>query len=173
MVIRLISQASSDTLAKSQILFAGRCEKPDSGDKASLTVKATQILGGQHVMIPRRKYAKEDAEGRVSTDPEFEGFIYIPRQGVTGYQVQVKRGGIAGFFGKKKWVTQTLAWSSFSDIDATKSPPEVFGTSQIIGTHIAFADTGTVIQIRDAFCEGGENGILDVQNIRSRSGVAA
>jgi hypothetical protein len=134
MVVRLFSRVSSDTLAKSQILFAGRCEKPGEGTKESLTVTASwvlgnQSLGGQNVIIPRRKYTREDQEGRVDSDPEFEGFQFMPQQGVSSYQVQVKRGGILGFlFGGHKWITQTLAWSSYSDLDANKNVPEVFGS---------------------------------------------
>lgn len=165
MVIRLISRSLSTSIGKTQTLFAGRCEKPTEGDKESLTVKASWILASKNVVIPRRKYTKEDQEGRVNTDPEFEGFEFIPQEGTSSYQVRVKRGGIAGFFGKKKWVTRTMAWSSFSDLDATKSIPEVFGISQLIGTHIGYADTGGFILIRDALCEGEISGFENARSL--------
>lgn len=164
MIIRLISRSQSTTLSLSQILFSGRCEKPTSGSKDSLSVRANWILGGLEVTIPRRKFAKEDQEGRVSTDPEFEGFLFVPQYGNLTFSVRVKRGGIAGFFGFKKTVQKTLSFSSFSDIDANKAIPEVFGRSQLQASHIAYVDTGTEIHLRSAFCEGE---IFDLVNVRS------
>lgn len=165
MVIRLISRSDA-TLAHSQILFTGKCEKPSSGKRESLTVKATWILGGLDVQIPRRKYTKEDQEGRVDTDPDFEGFKFMPQEGTSTYSVRNgrKRGGIAGFFGFKKTAIKTLHWSSYSDLDANKCVPEVFGIAQILSTHIGYADVGTDIRIRSAFCEGP---ISDIRNARS------
>ena len=165
MVIRLISRSDA-TLANSQILFTGKCEKPTSGDRDSLTVKAVWILGGLDVQIPRRKYTKEDQEGRVETDDEFEGFNFMPQYGKTTYSVRngKKRGGIAGFFGFKKTAVKTLAWSSYSELDSNMPVAEVFGVSQIMGQHIAYADVGTEIRLRTAFCEGP---IEDLVNVRS------
>jgi len=165
MVIRLISRSDA-TLAHSQILFTGKCEKPTSGNRDSLTVKAVWILGGLDVQIPRRKYTKEDQEGRVETDPEFEGFNFMPQYGSTTYSVRngKKRGGILGFFGFKKTAVKTLAWSSYSELDSNMPVAEVFGVMQIMGQHIAYADVGTEIRLRTAFCEGP---IEDMVNVRS------
>lgn len=166
MVIRLISRAGSTSLALSQILFTGKCEKPTSGNKASLSVKATWILGGLDVQIPRRKYTKEDQEGRTEDDPEFEGFNFMPQYGSTTYSIRngKKRGGIAGFFGFRKTAVKTLAWSSYSELDSNMPVAEVFGVVQIMGQHIAYADVGTEIRLRTAFCEGP---IEDMVNVRS------
>jgi len=169
MVIRLISRSDA-TLADSMILFTGKCEKPSSGDRDSLTVKATWILGGLDVQIPRRKYTKEDQEGRVSTDPEFEGFEFIPQYGTTSYSVRnaKKRGGIAGFFGFKKTVVKTLSYSSFSELDSNMPVAEVFGVSQIMGQHIGYDDVGTFIRVRTAFCEGEISDMVNVRSIDDR-----
>ncbi len=164
MVIRLLSHSSSLTLADTQILFAGRCEKPTSGDKSSLTVMAKFILGSMDVRVPRRKFGREDAKGRVPSDPEFEGFIFVPQYGTVTFKRRERRGGILGFFGFKKTVKYTLPWSSYSDVDANKPVPEVFGQSQIMAVLIGAADVGTFIQIRAAFCEGP---IQDIVNARS------
>lgn len=164
MVIRLVSRGSSADLDESLILFTGRCEKPLSGNKDSLSVTARWILGSQEVLIPRRKFTKEDQEGRVQTDPNFEGFIFMPQSGTVSYSERVRRTGIAGFFGFKKTVYKTLSYSSFSDLDSNKSVPEVFGVSQLMGTHIAYVDVGANLQVRTAFCEGP---IEDIQNARS------
>lgn len=163
-VIRLISRSNSTSLDLSQILFTGRCEKPTSGNKTSLSVKSNWIIGGLDVQIPRRKFAKEDQDGRVSTDPEFEGFLFMPQYGTVSYSVRVRRGGIAGFFGFKKTVQKTLSYSSHSDLDANRPVPEVLGRSQLLGLHIAYDDVGANIRIRTAFCEGPIN---DIKNARS------
>ena len=175
MVIRLISRTASSSLSRSQILFAGRCQKPQSGDKGSLTVSATWILGGLEVTVPRRKFTKEDATGRTADDPEFEGFPYMPSQnfGSVTYSARVKRGGLLGLFGFKKTVQKTLAFSSFSDLDANKPVPIVFGRSQLQGTHIAYADRGTSIYMRTAFAEGPLYAISSVRSLDARFALTA
>lgn len=154
LVIRLLSRSRSVALTDTQILFAGRCEKPDSGDKDALTVTAKFILGSLGVNIPRRKFGPEDHEGRVESDPEFEGFAYRQQYGTTTYPRKKSAGGIAGLLGFKKWVRQTLHWSSYSDIDANKSVPEIFGRAQILVTLIGAADVGDHLRFRGAVCEG-------------------
>jgi len=169
LVIRLLSRGRSTLLTDTQTLFAGRCEKPSSGDKDSLTVTAKFILGSLGVNIPRRKFGPEDHEGRVPSDPEFEGFIIMPQSGATTYSVRKRNpwgllAGVVGFFLFKKTVKKTLAWSSFSDVDSNKSVPEIFGRSQILLTHISYADVGTELRIRSAACEGEIEGW---ENVRS------
>ena len=164
LVIRLISRAQSDSLTKSQIFSAHRCEKPKSGKKDSLSVSAKSVMDSPETIIPRRKFTPEDYLGRESTDPEFEGFIHMPQTGYVTYSERVRRGGILGLFGFKKTVQRTLAYSSFSDLDANKPLPEVFGTMQILGTHIGYQDVGSFLKIRTAFCEGP---IEDIINARS------
>jgi len=166
LVIRLISRSRSIALTDSKIEFTGRCEKPKSGNRHTLSVSAKFILGGSisAVNIPRRKFSKDDQAGRPASDPEFEGFLYIPQYGTTAYSVRKKAGGILGLFGFKKTVTQTMQWSSFSDLDANKDVPEVFGRAQVLGSHIAYVDIGVDLKIRTAFCEGP---IEDLQNVRS------
>jgi hypothetical protein len=164
MVIRTISRSQSDTLGKSQILFAGRCDKPTAGSKESLQVSATWILGGPDIQIPYRKYTPDDQEGRTESDPEFEGFKFMPLKGSNTYSTREKKGGLLGLFGFKKTVQHTLTWSSFSDTDSNKAVPEVLGKSQLQLTHIGYADVGTFLKIRSAACQGP---IYDMRNIRS------
>lgn len=163
LVIRTISRSQSDTLAKSKIEFVGRCEKPTSGDKDSLTVSANFILGSIDVSIPRRNFGPDDPEGRAPTDPEFEGFRFMPQTGTITYQRKEKKGGFLGWW-NKKWVRHTLQYSSYSNLDANKYVPEVLGRAQIQSVLIAGLDVGTALQTVNAFCEGE---IEDFQNVRS------
>lgn len=170
MVIRLISRSQSVDQDTSQILFTGRCEKPKSGNKTTLSVTATWILGGLEIQIPRRKFSPDDQEGRVPTDPNFEGFLFMPQEGSLSYSTREKRGGIAGLLGFKKTVRHTLQYSSHSDIDANRPVPEIFGRAQIKGIHIAYIDVGAELRMRTAFSEGP---IEDIQNPRSVQSLLA
>jgi hypothetical protein len=154
LVIRLISRSISTTEAESLILFVGRCEKPKSGTRESLSVSATQVFSSIETEIPRRKFSPEDDEGRHPSDPYFEGFRFMPQYGVTTYSVRQKRGGLLGFLGFKKTVTKTLSYSSFSDLDAEKFVPFGFGRVQVMGSHVAYQDIGTGIRATTVFMEG-------------------
>lgn len=173
LVIRLISRSLSVALTDSQILFAGRCEKPKSGDDKELTVTAKFILDSQNVTIPRRRYTREDYKGREPSDPEFEGFIFMEQSGSTVYSAREKRGGLLGLLGFKKTVKKTLQYSSYSAIDENKGVPVVFGYAQIIGTHIGVLDVGTTLQIRDAFCDGPIADIINPRSLDTRMPLSA
>lgn len=163
MVLRLVSRSQSTSLSLSQILFTGRCERPLSGDKESLTVTAKEMLGSMDVVVPRRTFGPEDFKGRVSTDPKFEGFIHIPQSGTTTYPRRVRRGGLFGWWNKKQELA-TIQWSSYSDIDAKRAVPECFGVVQIMAVNIGNTDVGTQLRGGWAFCEGP---IRDIVNARS------
>lgn len=163
MVIRLISRGSSTSLDTSQILFVGRCDRPLSGDKESITVNARHILAGIDVMIPRRTFGPEDFKGRVPSDPEFEGFIHMPVYGGTEYNRIEHRGGFFGWWNNKE-VRATAVWTNFSDLDAAKPVPECFGRVQLKGVLIAAVDVGPQIRMQWAFCEGP---IRDFTNVRT------
>jgi hypothetical protein len=162
-VIRLLSRSQSVVLTDSQILFTGRCEKPKSGNRQSLTVTAKFILDAMQTHVPRRKFSKEDQEGRVASDPEFEGFLYTPTYGTVSFPRVEHRGGFLGWWNRKT-VMATKQWSSFSDLDANKPVPEVFGRAQLMGVHISYVDVGTALRLRTAFCEGE---IEDIINART------
>lgn len=168
LVVRLISRGLSVALSDSQVLFAGSCDKPKSGSSKSLTVSARSILSGQSVIIPRRKFTKEDAKGRESTDPEFEGFIVLPQTGSILYSTREKRGGILGWFGLKKTVRHTLQWSSVSDDLSGKSVPVVFGYAQILLTHVSYEDVGIAIRMKSAVCDGLIEDLINVRSLDTR-----
>lgn len=153
-VVRLISRNQSDEIEKSLILFAGRCEQIQGGNKESLSLKADQVFGAIDAEIPRRQFSPVDINGRTPQDVLFEGFIFTPQYGTVTYSQRQKRGGLFGLFGIKKTVTKNLQYSSFSDLDADSFLPEAFGRVQMYGTHIGYADLGTFLLMTTAFCEG-------------------
>lgn len=161
--VRTLSRSQSTALTDTKIEFVGRCEKPDGGDKDSISVTAKSITGSIEVTIPRRKFGPDDVEGRVESDPEFEGFPFAPQYGSVSYVRKEKKGGFLGWF-NKKWVRHTLNYSSYSTVDANKYVPEVFGAAQMLGTVLAADDTGGFIRMRLGFTEGE---IYDIINHRS------
>lgn len=168
MVIRVISRSQSDSLDNSQILFSGRCDKPTSGSKDSLSVSASWVLGGPEVQIPRRKYTDYDQEGRTPTDPEFEGFPFMPQYGTSTYSTRERKGGILGVLGFKKTVWHTLQYSSHSDLDANKDVAEILGQAQVLASHIAYEDVdSSTLHGRSAVCEGEIYGITNIRSVTS------
>lgn len=163
MVIRLLSRGRSVALSDTQILFAGRCERPNQGDKESLSVSAKSVFNSTEVVVPRRTYGPIDFKGRVSSDPEFEGFVLMPQFGTVSYTRIEKRGGFLGWWNKKE-VRATTQWSSYSLADADKPVPECFGRVQIQAVLIGADDQGDFLRMRLGWCEGQ---IQDVTNIRS------
>jgi hypothetical protein len=164
LVIRTISRSQSATLAKSKIEFVGRCEKPSGGNRESITLEAKSITGSIEVLIPRRKYGKDDLEGRPPTHPEFEGFVHMPYSGTVNWDRREKKGGFLGWW-NKRWVRHTLNWSSYSLLDANKFVAEVLGSAQMLGVLIGAADVGIYIQMVVAWCEGEVEGPMNVRSI--------
>lgn len=163
-VVREISRSQSTALDESFIYFAGILDQPTSATRDEVDFTAKQIVGGVNIEIPRRKFSPDDPNGRGPGDILFEGFRFMPQYGTSTYSVRVRRGGLLGLLGFKKTIQKTLQWSTYSDLDADRYVPVVFGRAQIAGTHIAYADQGTTIQAVTAFCEGV---IENFVNIRS------
>jgi hypothetical protein len=163
MVIRLLSRNWSTALSDTQILFTGRCERPLSGDKESLTITAKFILGSTDVTVPRRTYGPEDFKGRAATDPEFEGFTKKPSFGSFQYPREEHSGGFLGWWNRRQ-VIATMQWSSYSDLTDKKAVAETHGRVQLQGVLVAAADVGTQIRCRWAF---GEGPVQDITNTRS------
>lgn len=149
LVIRLLSRSQSVNLDDTFILFTGRCERPTTGNRQSISVTGKHILSSVTTTLPRRKFTPDDAEGRHYLDKLFEGFPFIPQYGNFSYSVRTKK-----LFFWHKTKIKTIQWSSFSDVDTDASVPEVFGRVQISGMHLAYADTGLLMYVLSVFSEG-------------------
>jgi hypothetical protein len=166
-VVRLIDRKASDSLENSIVIFTGRCEKPDtfSRDTESVKIEVKQILSATEVPIPRRKFTPNDDEGRSPSDPLFEGFRYVQRQGQVTYRERVLRGGFLGAIGLKKWVTRTMQYSSHSDIDSEQCVPLALGRVQFKFIIFASQDKGVWIEIVAFACEGEVAGFENIRTI--------
>lgn len=171
LVVRLISRSLSVGETSSLILFVGRCEKPKSGSRESVSVTATQIFAAIDTDIPRRKFTAQDESGKHPSDPNFEGFPFAVQYGVTTYSERKKSGGFFGLFSGWKTKRATLAYSSFSDLDAEKCLPFAWGRVQIMGTHVAYADIGTGIRATTMMMEGPIETLMNFRTDDSRFNI--
>lgn len=157
LVLRLVSRSQSTTLDRSLILFVGRCERPQTANKKSLTVQAVQVVGSIDVEMPRRQFKVDDPEGRHSSDVLFEGFRYTPQYGTVEYSLRHR----TGFFGGKR--TAFFGFSSYSDIDQSRWLPLVLGRAQMMGMNLGYIDVGRFIRTTTAFCEGPIQDFLHIR----------
>lgn len=58
----------------------------------------------------------------------------------------------------------TIQWSSYSNLDANKSVPEVLGAAQMLGALVGAVDTGPQVRMRVAFTEGEIDGFVNVRS---------
>lgn len=150
-VVRVLDRNLSTNLNDSIVEFVGRCEKPETFDRRSesVSIAALQILNSTEVIIPRRTFSPDDPEGRVPSDPLFEGFRIQHRTGSVNY-TEKKRFLI--FFSKR--VTRTLQYSSHSDFQSSQAVPVALGRVQTEMIQLAYADQGNGIAGTGAWCEG-------------------
>lgn len=153
-VLRVISRSQSVDLADSYVWFVGRLEKPVDAKRPEISFSAKSHIGSLDQDFPRRKFGPDDSEGRLQTDPLFEGFLFSPQQIQVNYQDRVSKGGLLGLLGFKKNVTRTLAYSSYSDVDSNTYVPEVLGRTQIEPKVLGGVDEGTRILAVLGWCEG-------------------
>lgn len=169
-VVRRLDRETSVNLDDSLVRFTGRCEPPEEFTKSSETarVPVKQIMNATEINIPRRKFSISDPQGRMQSDPEFEGFVYQQRGGAINYNERVLRGGLMGaLFQRKKTVTRTLNYSSHSDLQEETDVPVIFGRVQTQLITFTYIDRGTWIEFSGFWCDGHDTAIEGIQNFRS------
>lgn len=160
-VIRRVSRSVTDS---SLVLFVGKFEQPGDVDKGQCSIPVRQFLGSVDYQLPARIFRADDPAGRTPDDPLFEGFRFLPIQG-TGQYVAEESKRFLIFFTKKKKVTKTFQWSSFSDTPLGDPIPEVVGGRvQVQGIPIMYADTGTNIKFLMVAVNGQVTDIVDIRN---------
>lgn len=168
-VIRILSRNQSVDLDDSDVRFCGRIEKPGDVSREDFPLSAKEHMGTIDVQLPRRKFTATDLEGRAVSDPEFEGFPFVPTTGSNTVNGRERRTDILGLFGLKKTVSKTIPWSSHSAADANRAVRNVFGRSQVQGVHVGFADVGNSIPMLTVWADGKPNGIQGWENLRKIS----
>jgi hypothetical protein len=169
-VYRYLSRSESVNLDDSMALFTGRLEKPVNFDRSTNEAQfsAKQHLGTVDQEFPRRKYGATDLEGRAPDDVLFEGFIFRPQNISVTFQEKERRSGLLGLFGFSHKVTRTLAYSSYSNLDANTVVPEMLGRSQITGQVLAAVDAGALIFAIYGWTEGPIEGYANHRTLSSQ-----
>lgn len=174
LVIRSIVPSVTDD---SVVLFVGRLDKPSDIDKARFSISARQDFGNIAVTVPPDKFQAEDPEGRLPSDPLYEGIPFIAVGGSFQFGGSAGRsgllgaifGGLIGFFlsRKKKVAPTTVQWSSIDGTPYGQVIPECFGRVQMALVPFAWADKGLFVTYLMAACRGP---IDAMTNIKSRTG---
>ncbi len=164
LVIRCVAPSVTDD---SLVLFVGRCDKPSDIDKGSFTLQAHQDFGNINQTVPPDKFQADDPEGRLPSDPLFEGIPFNAVAGSNSFPVVEPSTSFFGrLFGRRKTVQKTEQWSSNDNTPLGQVQAECFGRVQMQLIPIAWADKGTHIGALLFACKGP---IAGIDNIKTRT----
>lgn len=150
----------------SLVLFVGRLEKPSDIDKKTFTLAARQDFGNINVSLPPRKFTAEDPEGRLPSDPLFEGIDLVAIQGsLTFPQVVPSTSFFGRLFARRKTIYVTQQWSSVDGTPWGQVIPEILGRCQMQLIPFAWADKGSHVGYLMA---AGGGPIEAITNLKSR-----
>src|SRR6185436_13693810 len=113
------------------------------------------------------KFVADDPEGRLPSDPLFEGLPFFAIEGSNQFTQRVPSTSFFGrLFGRKKNELVTQQYSSVEGTPYGQVEPEVFGRCQMPGIPLSWVDIGWAIRYFEAFCRGP---IDAIDNIHSRT----
>lgn len=163
-VIRCVSPSVTDD---SIVLFTGKANKPSDIDKEAFTIVCEQYFGDINVIVPLRRFENSDPEGRLPSDPLYEGIDLVPIAGsVTFPQIVPTDSRIGRLFGRRRVTYRTEQWSSTDATPMNTVIPEHFGRVQVKLIDLANADKGSHV----GYLKVVGNGRLDaVTQLRSRT----
>ena len=169
MVVRMISRSVStallggDGLPLFDILFAGKCEKPEGFDEVSGSIKAVHHVGDINFDFPPRTYQAEDPEGRSPNDPLNEGFPLVVISSNFTYQRATPDKSYSRYDPRRYF--HTAQYSSYDETPIGESIPSVLGRAQLELKRLVFIDRGTVVQRLDGVATGPIEGILNMRMV--------
>lgn len=163
-VIRCVSPSVTDD---SIVLFTGKAGKPSDIDKEAFTLSCEQYFGDINVIVPPRRFENSDPEGRLPSDPLYEGIDLVAIAGsVTFPQIVPTDSRIGRLFGRRRVTYRTEQWSSTDATPMNTVIPEHFGRVQVKLIDLANADKGSHV----GYLKVVGNGRLDaVTQLRSRT----
>lgn len=155
MVVRIVSRAfTPSSLLDSFVAFTGKCEKTFDANSNTITISAKQYIGSVEQETPWRTFDPEDEEGRLITDPEYEGFPFAPTNITVQYSERVPRGGFLGALGFKKTVDRTKNYTSQKEAQDDQVVPLILGRANAKLIPITSLDVGGAINSIMAASEG-------------------
>jgi len=163
-VIRTVAPSVTDD---SIVLFTGKAGKPSDIDKKNFTLTCEQYFGDINVTVPPRRFENFDPEGRLPSDPLYEGIDLIAISGsVTFPQIVPTDSRIGRLLGRRRVTYRTEGYSSLNSTPFGQVIPEHFGRTQVKLIPIAWADKGSHVGSLQVV----GNGRLDaVTNLKSRT----
>lgn len=164
LVIRTVVPSVTDD---SLVLFVGRCDKPSDIDKKQFSISARQDFGNINQTLPPNKFTADDPEGRLPSDPLFEGILFNAVNGShTRPEVVPSTNFFGRLFGRRDTKSVTEQWSSTDGTPYGQATTEVFGRCQMQLIPIAYADKGSHVGYLMVACRGP---IKAIENIKSRT----
>lgn len=163
-VIRCVAPSVTDD---SIVLFTGKAGKPSDIDKESFSIVCEQYFGDVNVIVPPRRFENSDPEGRLPSDPLYEGIDLVAIAGsVTFPQIVPTDSRIGRLFGRRRVTYRTEQWSSVDATPFGQVIPEIFGRAQMQLIPFAWADKGSHVGYLMAV---GNGPIAAVTNLKSRT----
>lgn len=160
-VIRAVSPTVTDD---SRVLITGRLGKPSTIDKKTFTIDVRQDFGGIHIEAPTSKFIAEDPNGRLPSDPLYEGIRFVAQAGSYSYPGTVPSTSLIGLLlGKKKKVVYTKQWSSLDQTPYGQAIPELFGSCQMQAIPIIFQDIGGWLEGLWVWCKGPIDTVTNIE----------
>lgn len=160
--IRSVSPAVTDD---SDAMFHGRCDKPGDITKGRFSLTARQDFGNINQTIPPNKFEAQDPEGRLPSDPLFEGIPFIAINGSYSFpRVEVSPGILGRLFGRRRTVQVTEQFSSVDGTPYGEVIPEIFGRCQMQLIPIAHADIGWAIRYIVVASKGPIDAITEIKS---------
>lgn len=164
LAIRCIVPAVTDDSA---VLFVGRLGKPSTITKKTFSIEGRQDFGNINQSLPPSKFVAQDPDGRLPTDPLFEGIRFVALAGsFTFVTVEPSSGLLGRLFGRRRDVFHSQQWSSVDGTPYGQAIPEVFGRCQMQFIPFMWADTGPHVKYMMAACRGPISGM---DNIKCRT----
>lgn len=164
LVIRCVVPSVTDD---SLVLFVGRCDKPSDIDKKQFSLSARQDFGNINQTIPPSKFDAQDPEGRLPSDPLFEGIPFIAIAGSQTHPQVVPSTSILGrLLGRRRTIQVTEQWSSVDGTPYGQVIPELFGRCQMQLIPFSWVDVGWAIRYLMAISRGP---IDSVTQLKSRT----
>lgn len=160
-VIRTIAKLAGVFVTDdSKVLFTGKLGKPSTINKGRFSIEARQDFGNIVQEAPYSKFVADDPNGRLPSDPLFEGFRFHALTGAFTYDTKEPSTSFLGaILGRKKTKHHTDQWSSLDNTPYGNPVPEVFGSCQMQAIPMAWKDTGAWLEGLWVWCKGPINGI--------------
>jgi hypothetical protein len=165
-LIVVIRTVADGVIDDSTVQYYGKLGKPGTVDKRRFSISAEQYFGDHNVIVPPNRFEADDPEGRLPSDPLFEGIPFTAVTGSNAFTVPTTKSSFFGLFRKTVNETRYRQWSSSDDTPYGQVIREIFGRCQVELVHFRWADKGTHVGMLSAI---GRGPLESVTQVKSRT----